>query len=161
MLKLIWRTEKIPATWKQAIIIPVLKKCNGCGCKNDRGISLLSITGKLFTSVLQARLQKQRECTAREEQAGFHQGRGLQADFRYQTDNGGAHTMWKANIIIVFIVFLAAFDSVYWTALWRAMDSEHIAPKIVRRLQEPTPTAPVLSVHAKKRQTYGAHVRWR
>ncbi|VDP52473.1 unnamed protein product [Heligmosomoides polygyrus] len=39
-------------------------------------------------------------------------------------------------MIIVLVDFRAAFDSVYWPALWRAMESEHIAPKIVRLLQE-------------------------
>lgn len=55
---------------------PLSVKGDGCDCKNYRRISLLSITGMVFTGVIQARLKRQRECTARKEQAGLHTGRG-------------------------------------------------------------------------------------
>lgn len=34
LLKLIWRTEKIPTTWKQAIVVPVLKKVTDVTAKS-------------------------------------------------------------------------------------------------------------------------------
>ncbi|VDP24430.1 unnamed protein product [Heligmosomoides polygyrus] len=38
-------------------------------------------------------------------------------------------------MVILFIDFRAAFDSVCWPALWKVLESEH-APKIIRLLQE-------------------------
>lgn len=39
-------------------------------------------------------------------------------------------------MVIVFTDFRAALDSVYWPALRMTLESEHIASKIVRLLQE-------------------------
>ena len=60
MLQLVWRSEEIPAAWKRSIIIPILKKGDSLDCKNYRGISLLSIVGKIFTRIIQQRLQEHR-----------------------------------------------------------------------------------------------------
>ncbi|XP_023238427.1 probable serine/threonine-protein kinase tsuA [Centruroides sculpturatus] len=71
LIKTIWHTEQIPAIWKKAIIVPIHKKGDSRDCSNYRSISLLSIVGKVFMKIIQSRLQKHREETSREEQAGF------------------------------------------------------------------------------------------
>ncbi len=53
------------------MIIPIFKKGNSQECKNYRGISLLSVVGKVVMKIIQNRLQEHREQTSREEQAGF------------------------------------------------------------------------------------------
>jgi len=45
-------------------------------CSNYRGISLLSIPGKIYTQVLQQRMKKYVEESLAEEQAGLRSGRG-------------------------------------------------------------------------------------
>ena len=54
--------------------------CKGNGDKyeyrNSRGISLLSVVGKLFGRVLIKRVNAGTECAIGEEQCGFRQGRG-------------------------------------------------------------------------------------
>ena len=45
-------------------------------CSNSRGISLLSVVGKLFGKVLIKKLRAGIECVIGEEQCGFRQGRG-------------------------------------------------------------------------------------
>ena len=45
-------------------------------CSNSRGISLLSVVGKLFGVVQIKRVRAGTECTIGEEQCGFMQGRG-------------------------------------------------------------------------------------
>ena len=46
-----------------------------CECSNSRGISLLSVVGKLFGRVLIKRVRERTECEIGEEQCGFRQGR--------------------------------------------------------------------------------------
>ena len=41
-----------PTEWRRAIIIPVYKKGNKRVCKNYRGISLLSVPGKVLGKIL-------------------------------------------------------------------------------------------------------------
>ena len=55
--------------WRGACIIPVYKgKADKCECSNSRGISLLSVLGKLFGRVLIKRVRAGTECEIWEEQ---------------------------------------------------------------------------------------------
>ena len=63
--------------WRGACIVPLYKgNCDKCECSNSRGISLLSVVGKLFGRVRIERVMAGTECTIGEEQCGFKQGRG-------------------------------------------------------------------------------------
>ena len=67
----------MPIDWCGACIVPL---CKGKGdiyeCSNSRGISLLSVVGKLYGRVLIRRVGGGTECAIGEEQCGFMQGRG-------------------------------------------------------------------------------------
>ena len=63
--------------WRGSCIVPLYKgKGDKYECSNSRGISLLSVVGKLFGSVLIKRDRAGTECAIGEEQCGFRQGRG-------------------------------------------------------------------------------------
>ena len=67
----------IPMDWRGACIVPMYKgKSDKRECSNSRGISLLSVVGKLFGRVLIKRVRAGTECAIGEEQCGFRQGRG-------------------------------------------------------------------------------------
>ena len=65
-----------PMDWQRAIIVPVHKKNSRRKCGNYRGISLLSIPGKVFAKILNDRVRCLTENRLLEEQAGFTSGRG-------------------------------------------------------------------------------------
>ena len=68
----------VPMDWRGACIVPLYKrKGDKCECSNSRGISLLSVVGKLFGGVLIKRVRAGTECAIGEEQCGFRQGRGF------------------------------------------------------------------------------------
>jgi len=46
----------LPKQWKDLIIVPFDKKGDKTGCSNYRGISLLSTTYKILSSILLSRL---------------------------------------------------------------------------------------------------------
>ena len=63
--------------WHGACTVPLYKgKGDKCECSNSRGISLLSVVGKLYGRVLIKRDRGRTECAIGEEQCGFRQGRG-------------------------------------------------------------------------------------
>ncbi|KAM3602017.1 uncharacterized protein V6R79_022977 [Siganus canaliculatus] len=72
---LIWHAEEVPVDWKRGVIVTLPKKGNLADCNNGRGITLLSIPGKVFCSVLLHRLTDKVDNILREEQAGFRKGR--------------------------------------------------------------------------------------
>lgn len=97
LLKTIWRTERIPLAWKKAVIVPIHKKGDNRDCSNYRGISLLSIVGKVFTKIIQANLQKHRKQTSREEQANFRPNRSCCAQIFTIQQLLEEDSMWPAS----------------------------------------------------------------
>ena len=62
-----WRV--VPMDSRVACIVPLYKgKGDKCECRNLRGISLLSVVGKLFGRVLSKRVRAGTECAIGEEQ---------------------------------------------------------------------------------------------
>ena len=68
---MVWRTGVAPEDWQRAIIVPIHKKSCRKKCGNYRGISLLSVLGKVFTRILNDRVWLLTDKCLLEEQAGF------------------------------------------------------------------------------------------
>ena len=67
----IWETEETPGDWKMGLIVKLPKKGDISLCKNWRGITLLSITSKVFSRVIFDRISEALDPLLRKEQAGF------------------------------------------------------------------------------------------
>lgn len=109
----VWRSAKIPSMWKKAIIVPILKEGDSRECKNYQGISLLSIVGKVFMKIIQSRLQKHREQTSREEQAGFQPNWGCIDQIFALRQLMEERIRYGQRMVIVFIDFRSAFDCIH------------------------------------------------
>ena len=70
----IWEKEEIPAEWK-GYLIKILKKGDLSHCDNYRGITLLSVNGKILNRIMLERMKGKVDQTLREQQAGFRQDR--------------------------------------------------------------------------------------
>jgi hypothetical protein len=51
-----WQTEQVPRDWMQGVIFPLYKEGDNRDPLNYRGITLLSIVGKVYNRVLSDRL---------------------------------------------------------------------------------------------------------
>ena len=63
----------MPLDWQTGVVVPLFKKGDRRVCSNYRGITLLSLPGKVYSGVLERRVVEPR---IQEEQCGFHPGRG-------------------------------------------------------------------------------------
>ena len=52
----VWREEKLPTDWTRGVICPIFKDGDKRDTGNYRGITLLSIVGKVFAQVVNERL---------------------------------------------------------------------------------------------------------
>jgi hypothetical protein len=52
LINSIWNKEDLPNQWKKYIIVPVYKKGDKTDCSNYRGISVLSTSYKILSSIL-------------------------------------------------------------------------------------------------------------
>jgi hypothetical protein len=71
----IWSTETIPEDWNWSIICPIHKKGDVTICSNYRGISLLCVACKIFSSILFNRLTPYVETTIGDYQCGYRSER--------------------------------------------------------------------------------------
>ena len=118
-----WTQEKLPQELKDASIIHLYKrKGNRNSCDNHRGISLLSIAGKILARVLLNRLDAHLERDLLpESQCGFRAGRSTvdmifaarQLQEKCQEQNVGLYT--------TFVDLTKAFDTVCREGLWKIM----------------------------------------
>ncbi len=72
-----FKLERIPKDWARGLIFPLYKDGDARVPDNYRGITLLSVVGKIYTSVLNSRVTKwcEQQGVLSEEQAGFRPGR--------------------------------------------------------------------------------------
>ena len=71
-----WKCGKTPHEWREAIIVPIYKKGSRDECGNYRGISLLSVVGKIYARVVCDRLRLLTDAVLMDEQGGFRVRRG-------------------------------------------------------------------------------------
>ena len=78
LFNVIISTGTYPGLWGEGFIVPIFKKGDIENVENYRGITLLSVVGKLFTSILNNRLNDWAENynVYIEAQAGFRKGMG-------------------------------------------------------------------------------------
>ena len=119
-----WRKEAIPQEFKDASIIQLFKqKGNPQLCDNHRGISLLSIAGKVLARVLLNKLNEHLEQSELlpESQCGFRKDRGTtdmiftarQLQEKCQEQN--------MDLYMTFVDLTKAFDTASREGLWKIM----------------------------------------
>ena len=67
----------VPEDWVTAVIVPLYKgKEERTECKNYRGITLLSVVGKIYAGILVDRVRRVTGGLIDDEQGSFREGRG-------------------------------------------------------------------------------------
>ena len=141
LFQLIWQQETVPQDFRDASIVHLYKrKGNRQACDNHRGISLLSIAGKILARVLLNRLITHLEQgLLPESQCGFRKERGTvdmifaarQLQEKCQEQN--------TNLYSTYVDLTKAFDTVSREGLWKIM-AKYGCPRkfitIVRQLHD-------------------------
>jgi len=126
-----WSTGEVPRDWRDGIIIPIPKKGNLGDCNNWRGITLLSIPGKVLASIVLSRIQEATDGVLRQQQAGFRKSRSCIDQIFTLRQIIERCVAGNTNILINFIDFRKAFDSVQRTMVWSILAQYGIPGKII------------------------------
>ena len=114
-----WEVGSVPQAWKDASIVTIYKKGDRTDCGNYRGISLLSIAGKIFARILLNRLSTHiTPKVVPETQCGFRGGNRSTADMIFSTRKCIEQ---DRPLYMVFVDFSKAFDTVGRTGLWQLL----------------------------------------
>lgn len=127
----IWDSETTPEDWKTGLIAKLPKKGDMSDCNNWRGITLLSLTSKVFSRVIFKRLLEALQTVLRQEQAGFLPGRSCPEHIFTLRQIFEQCNEWNTGIYANFIDFEKAFDSIHRESLWRILRHYGIPNKIV------------------------------
>ena len=116
-----WERKSVPQDWKKGAIIKLPKKGVLCDCGNWRGITLLSVPGKVLCVILLHRLKEAVDLIMREEQAGFRAQRSCTDQIFVLRNIVEQCLEFQKPVFINFIDFKKAFDSVHRDSLWKIL----------------------------------------
>ena len=118
LLSTCWTSKTVPDEWRKNIIVKLPKKGILTDCNNWRNICLLSIPGRILSTVLVKRLRSAVIVTQKEGQAGFRTGRSCAEQIFTLRNIIDQCIEFQKPIVIKFINFLKkAYDSVHRESL--------------------------------------------
>ena len=136
----IWRTGDFPDIWKEAILVPLLKKGKVAGDPlSYRPISLLPIMGKVLESLAHPRLDHyftERKLIP-DFQTGFRKGRSTSINLRRLFSNSYFEStvgVSKRPTVSVFFDAKKAFDTVWHEGLVCKLAKDGVPAQIIRFL---------------------------
>ena len=127
----IWEEEEIPSDWKEGYIIKLPKKGDLSKCSNYRGITLLSVPGKVFNRVILDRMKDTVDPYLRDQQAGFRKNRSCADQIATLRVIVEQSIEWKSPLYVNFVDYEKAFDSVDRDTLWRLLRHYGVPTKLV------------------------------
>ena len=132
IIQLIWDQEKMPDDFRDALIAALYKnKGSKADCGNYRGISVLSMPGKIFARIVLNRLIADSEANLPEAQCGFRPGRST-VDMIFTARQVQEKCLEQSlDLHYVFIDLTKAFDTVNREALWDVLSRYGCPPKFI------------------------------
>ena len=137
LFKKIWTSEEMSNDWKHGHLIKFPKKGNLKECFNWRGITLLSVPGKVFSRILLERIKTEveKEHVLRDEQADFRQEQSTTdqiATLRYIIEQS---LEWYTTLYTIFVDFEKAFVNVDRDTLWKLLAYYGIPEEIIKLIR--------------------------
>ena len=132
-LCLCWEDGSLPRDLKDARIVHLYKgKGDKSSCDNYRGISLLSIAGKIMAKVILNRLNSYLlDDILPESQCGFRKNRGTVDMIFAARQIQEKCKEQNMDLYVLFVDLTKAFDTVSRTGLWEILPRIGIPPKMV------------------------------
>ncbi|KAK3565371.1 hypothetical protein QTP86_007107 [Hemibagrus guttatus] len=130
-----WQSGTVPLDWATGVVIPLFKKGDQRVCSNYRGITLLSLPGKVYSRVLERRVRPLVEPRIQEEQCSFRPSRGT-LDQLY-TLHRVLEGSWEfaQPVHMCFVDLEKAFDRVPRGILWEVPWEYGVHGPLLRAVQ--------------------------
>ena len=136
ILQEVWKTKHVPSEWKKAVLVPLHKKKDRKICDNYRGISLLSVPGKVLSLVLLDRLETIIDPQLMESQCGFRKGRGTVDQIWVARQIIERATEYQTPVHLGFVDLTKAYDSVDRSALFAMLRHYRVPQQLIDIIKE-------------------------
>ena len=132
LFRAIWHSGVCPPDWYRGLIVPVWKgKGDNTDCNNYRGITLLSIPGKLFARVLLERIRNHLLRLQRPEQSGFTPKKSTVDRILALRILAERRREYRQPLFAAYVDLKKAFDSLDREALKKVLRLRGIPQKII------------------------------
>ena len=132
VLTAIWQSGTIPPDLLKGVVIPFWKgKGDRWDCGNHRGITLLSVPGKVLALILLGRIRDHLLMHQRPEQSGFTPGKSTIDRILALRIIVERHREFNRGLLAAYIDLKKAFDSVHRESLWEILRLRGIPTKII------------------------------
>jgi hypothetical protein len=126
----------VPKDWSRAVIVPLYKgKGDKGNCRNYRGISLLSIVGKIYAGILVERVRRVTEELIGEEQGAFRSGRGCIDQIFTLKQMTEKVKEKKKKLYLGFMDLQQAYDRINREALWQVLLMYGVGGKLLNGIK--------------------------
>ena len=131
---LIWKEECVPMKWREGLIVSLFKKGDKEDPGNYRGITLLSVVGKVFCKILNDRLVQYLDKSSKihEGQAGFRAGRCCIDNIFTLNELIQGRLKEGKKTFSFFLDIQKAYDSVWRNGLWLKLWNMRVKGKMWR-----------------------------
>jgi hypothetical protein len=138
LFNVIFHAGKYPKVWSESVVIPIFKSGNKDNPDHYRGVSLMSILGKVFARILNTRLTEWAEANKKfaEEQSGFRKNHSTIDNIFVLFSIIQKYLLKKSGkVYVCFIDFKKAFDTVNRSILWNVLRKAGVGGKMLKILQ--------------------------
>ena len=129
LLLKIWDDEVVPEDWCKGLICSIFKKGDRSICSNYRGVSFLSVPGKILGHII--RMREGVEKKLRENQGGFRSGRGCADKIFCLRMLIEKCVEFQLPALAIYVDFKAAFDSIHRPSMWHILSDYGIPDKYI------------------------------
>jgi hypothetical protein len=128
----IFKSGMFPKEWSKGTIIPIFKKGSNNDPNNYRGITLNNVLAKLFSSIINNRLNKWAEGhnVYTKGQFGFRQGHST-IDAIFVLNTLINKVIQQNKLFVAFVDFTKAFDLLERSILWQKLLNTGISSKML------------------------------
>ncbi len=131
VFEVVWKTGKTPIDWQTGVVVPLHKKGDQKDCNNYRGITLLSLPGKAYASVLHRRLSTVVNDKIQDEQCGFRPGRGTTDQLFILQQISEKAWEYDKEVHVCFVDLEKAYDRVDRNLMWETLKEYGVDDQLV------------------------------
>ena len=136
LFKICFILSMVPVDWVLAIIVPLYKgKGDIYECSNSRGISLLSVVGKVYGRILINRIRDKTEGAISEVQSGFRRGRGCADQIFIVRQLCEKYLRKGKDVYFAFLDLEKAYDRVDREAMWNVLRLYGVGGRLLRAVK--------------------------
>ena len=114
----VWQT---PRDWQTGVVVPIFKKGDRKQCTNYRGISLLSLPGKVYAKCLERKCREIVESKLKDGQCGFRPGRSTTDQIFTLKQIFEKSWEYGKDLFACYVDLEKAYDRVPREKLWKVL----------------------------------------